>query len=90
MHYVFTRSEGNHKQPRPTGSSPNQYGDNEFITLPHSQLEVGVPTMYWEFSNPDDERLLHVPQVKVELSSSDFFTHRDPVLETILNEPSMP
>ena len=68
----------------PTGGSPNMFGDSDPIVLPHSRLRVVVPTRYWEFSTPDDPRTSHEPDLRVELSSADFFAGRDPVLDAAL------
>lgn len=68
----------------PTGGSPNMFGDSDPIVLPHSELRVVVPTRYWEFSTPDDPRTSHEPDLRVALSSLDFFAGRDPVLEAAL------
>jgi hypothetical protein len=68
----------------PTGASPNQFGDSDPIRLPHAGLEVYVPTRYWEFSTPDDPRLTHEPDLRIDLASTDFFAGRDPVLEAVL------
>jgi len=69
----------------PTGGSPNQYGDAISLFLPNSGLRVEISSVYWEKSEPDDERLTLEPDIMVELSSEDFFANRDPAIEAILN-----
>ncbi len=68
----------------PTGGSPNQYGDTISLFLPNSGLKVEISSIYWEKSDPDDERLTLEPDILVELSSEDFFANRDPAIEAIL------
>ena len=68
----------------PTGSSPNQYGDADPITLPHSGLVVNVPTRFWQFAGKDHPRLTHSPKIAAPLTSEAFFAGRDPAMEAIL------
>lgn len=68
----------------PTGAPPNLYADARSIRLPNSGLEVNVSARYVQKSTADDTRLWLEPDIPVELSSSDFFSGRDPALETIL------
>lgn len=70
----------------PTGGSPNQYGDARTVRLAHHpDLLVRVSTRYHQKSRPDDERLTHDPALRVELTSSDYFAKRDPVLAAVSN-----
>jgi len=70
----------------PTGGAPNQYGDAETVALPnHPDVLVRVATRYHRFSTADDARLTHEPKLAVPLSSSDYFSDRDPVLRAALD-----
>lgn len=66
----------------PTGGSPSNWGDSTQVTLPSLGLTAYVATSYQQFG---DERALAVnPDVRVELSSADYFAGRDPALEAAL------
>ena len=66
----------------PTGGKPNHYGEFEEFTLPHSRLRVGYSTKYFTYSQDDTPSF--APDVRVELSSADYFAGRDSVLEAIM------
>lgn len=69
----------------PTGGGPNQYGDARTVTLPHHrELLLRISTRYHEFGPPGDARLANDPELRVELSSADYFAGRDPVLRAAL------
>lgn len=67
----------------PTGASPNHYGDAVGINLPNSGLTVRLSTILWQNSFPWDERESTNPDVLIELSSDDYFSGKDPLLEAI-------
>jgi hypothetical protein len=69
------------------GGSPNLYGDSRQIHLPYSNQDLYVATRYWERSAPDDPRITIEPTIPVSLSSADYYTGRDPVLDAILKVP---
>jgi hypothetical protein len=69
----------------PSGGAPNLYGDPVPVALPATGLTVQVASLYWMKSAPDDPRLAIEPDVRVELSSEDFFAGRDPVLAAALD-----
>ena len=86
--YLTTKLEFNTKAifaGEPTGASPNHYGDNRPLILPNSKLEVRLSSIFWQNSFPVDKRKTTEPQIRVELSSADYFSGKDPVLEAILN-----
>ena len=86
--YLATKLEFNTKAifaGEPTGASPNHYGDNRPLILPNSKLEVRLSSIFWQNSFPVDIRKATEPQIKVELSSADYFSGKDPVLEAVLN-----
>jgi hypothetical protein len=74
----------------PTGGSPNHYGDARPITLPHSGIHINVSTLWWQDSLPTDHRESVVPELRADLSSSDFAEGRDPALEAILQYDPAP
>ncbi len=68
-----------------TGGAPNQYGDATLVSLPnHKDLLIFVSTRLHRFAEEGDERLTHEPDVRVALTSRDWFEGRDPVLEAAL------
>jgi hypothetical protein len=68
----------------PSGAAPNQYGDPVPVELPAVGWTVEVAGVYWEKSTPDDFRVAIEPDLRVDLSSADFFAGRDPVLRAAL------
>lgn len=56
------------------------WGDSEVVALPNVGLIARIATRYVERSRPDDPRVAVEPHVRVQLSSSDWFAGRDPVL----------
>ena len=67
-----------------TGGAPNQYGDAVAVQLPNSGYTASVSTIYHQRSTPDDPRLTHEPDIPVPMTSQDFFSGRDPVLEAVV------
>jgi hypothetical protein len=68
----------------PTGASPNHFGDSNLFTLPNSGATMMHSSIYWQLSDPDDDRPWIAPDIPVKLLSKDFISGRDPALETIL------
>lgn len=68
----------------PTGGRPNYYADARPARLPNAGLVVGVSSLYWQDSDPDDDRPWISPHLPVGLSSQDYRAGSDPVLETAL------
>jgi hypothetical protein len=73
----------------PTGSSPNHYGDSRKLLLPNTGITIRVSTLYWQSSDPRDERDAIPPHLAAPLSFADYRQNRDPALEAIL-EPLAP
>jgi len=69
----------------PTGSSPNQYGDNAPVVLPNSKLTVRLSTLWWQDMDPRDQRVWQAPDLSTELTFADYRAGRDPAMEVILN-----
>jgi tetratricopeptide (TPR) repeat protein len=86
--YLTTKLEYNTKAifiGEPSGASPNHYGDNRPLVLPNSKLEVRLSSIYWQNSFPFDNRISTEPAINIEMSSHDYFSGKDPVMEAILN-----
>jgi hypothetical protein len=66
----------------PTGGKPNSYGDVRTFTLPNSGWTVDYCTKYFRMV-PDDRPAI-MPDVRIDLSSDDYFAGRDPVMEHVL------
>jgi len=67
----------------PSSSKPNFVGEENQIVLPWSGAIGSISNRYHE-SIPGDTRAWIEPEIKVELSSKDYFANRDPVLEAVL------
>lgn len=67
-----------------TGGAPNFWADPATVTLPYSGLQALIPERYFGIGGRTDERQAVEPDVPVELTSSDYFHGRDPVLERAL------
>jgi len=66
-----------------TGSKPNQYGDMQQFTLPHSKLEIACAQKYFQDAEPSDYSMASTPDIYVSNRSSDFRENRDPVMDRI-------
>ena len=66
----------------PSSSKPNFVGEENDLTLPWSGAIVSISTRYHE-NIPGDKRQWIEPDIKVDLSSSDYFANRDPVLQRV-------
>src|SRR5262249_54291878 len=51
---------------------------------PHSHIEVQISTVYHQGSTPDDHRPWIAPQIALSLSSQDYFSQKDPVLDAVV------
>lgn len=69
----------------PTGATPNHFGDTKEFLLPQSQLTVEISELYWQNSDPRDNRPWLTPDIPIHLSFADFVQHRDPALDAIRN-----
>lgn len=70
----------------PSSSSPNFVGESTgWIDLPYSGTRVTISERYHQHAAlSDDARAWIAPQIPVELTSADYFSRRDPVLEATL------
>jgi len=64
-----------------TSGMPNHYGEVRHFNLPFSQLRVNYSTKYFNASENDIKTIL--PDIKIELSYSDFIKGIDPVFDWI-------
>jgi tetratricopeptide (TPR) repeat protein len=74
----------------PTGASPNMYGDNAPVVLPHSKLTVRLSTLWWQDMDPRDKRVWQAPDLSTELSFADYRAGRDPAMDAILSHKPGP
>jgi hypothetical protein len=68
----------------PTGGGVNVFSEATSFTLPSLGWNVRIAAGYVEKGTLSDGRLTIKPDVRVDLTSGDFFTGRDPVLERAL------
>lgn len=76
----------------PTGGATNFGGDNVPVALSRTGLTVNVSSLWWPALNPRDRRESILPQVSVDMASTDYSRGADPVLAAIgrrLSEPSL-
>ncbi len=72
----------------PTAENVNFFGDVQIETLPISNLDVRLSYLWWQNHDPRDMRLWTAPEINVEMSSEDYRTNQDPVLEAVLSYKS--
>ena len=66
----------------PAGGKPSHYGEVKTFMLPVSGLDVSYSTKYFDYHGDKSDSLK--PDVVVELTSADFLSGRDPVLEAVI------
>ena len=66
-----------------TGGKPNHFGEVGSFRLPNSRLLVNYAKRFFTTVPGDPSSLF--PDTTIELSSTDFFSGRDPVMENIIN-----
>jgi tetratricopeptide (TPR) repeat protein len=66
----------------PTSMTGNNYGDESEVILPYSGIRAGVSGVKWGLGYPYDQRRSIVPQVPIAMTAADYFSGRDPILET--------
>ena len=69
----------------PTGSRPNVYGETNRLTLPHSRVEASISSLWWQCSEPMDDRPWLAPELPTPLSVEDYIANRDPALDAALS-----
>jgi hypothetical protein len=69
----------------PTGSSPKFTGESPpRFRIPYSGVRASISNWYHQFTFWSDTRIWIAPDVPVELSATDYFAGRDPVLEAVM------
>ncbi len=69
----------------PTGSRPNVYGENADIVLPHSGLHCTAAALWWQYSDPNDDRPWIAPDISTPLAAEDYAANHDPALAATLH-----
>ena len=72
----------------PSSSKPNFVGEENNLTLPWSGAIISISNRYHE-NIPGDKREWIEPDIKIELSSSDYFANRDPILERLVGRAAL-
>lgn len=67
----------------PTGAGPNHFGDAREFTLPRSGILCRCSTLYWQNSDPRDDRRWISPDVPAEQSIADYLAGLDPAYDAI-------
>lgn len=70
----------------PTGGKPNHFGNVRTFTLPRSGLTVQYSTQRFDLVSDGDPSSL-MPDVPIDLTASDYFAGRDPVMLHIAPVP---
>lgn len=68
----------------PGAGKPNSYGEFNAFTLSNSQMYGSISSRWHEEGEPDDTRKYIPVDIPAPLTSGDFFSQHDPVLDTIL------
>jgi hypothetical protein len=65
----------------PTGGRPNHYGETNLVHLPDCDATISIASVWWQWSDPFDDRPWVAPDVNAPRLSLDLLTGRDPALE---------
>jgi C-terminal processing protease CtpA/Prc len=68
----------------PTASHGNHFGDSYRIVMPNSGVTVRVSTLWHQYLDPRDKRLMIEPAIKAPLTFADYVAGRDPALLAIV------
>jgi hypothetical protein len=68
----------------PTASHGNHFGDSYRIVMPNSGVTVRVSTLWHQYLDSRDNRLMIEPAIKAPLTCADYVVGRDPALRAIL------
>ena len=69
----------------PTAQGPNFYASPRQLVLPNSGIIIEYSKAYWESAEGSAETIQ--PDIRIGLSSGDYFAGRDPVLDRVLEIP---
>ncbi len=67
----------------PTGGKPNAYGELTRLKLPNSGLEVRYSALFYQPSEPYDNRPALFPDLQAELTAQDHRPGLDPILRAV-------
>lgn len=68
----------------PTASHGNHFGDSYRIVLPNSKVTVRVSTLWHQYLDSRDKRLMIEPEIKAPLTFADYVEGKDPALEAVV------
>lgn len=69
----------------PTGENINFYGDNREVVLPNSNIPVRLSYAWWQDKPQWENDDWTAPHLAVAMSSEDYRTNHDPVLQAVLD-----
>ncbi len=67
----------------PSGSRPNALSEAGWVKLPYSKTLAIISSQFHQASKAEDHRIWVAPHIPISLSSSDYFSGKDPALEAI-------
>jgi hypothetical protein len=68
----------------PTASHGNHFGDSYRIVLPNSKVTVRVSTLWHQYLDSRDKRLMIEPQIRAPLTFVDYVEGRDPAVDSVI------
>jgi hypothetical protein len=70
----------------PTSSHGNTFGDSYRIVMPNSGVTVRVSTLWHQYLDSRDKRLMIDPEIRAPLTFADYVAGRDPALQAVIND----
>ena len=70
----------------PTGGKPNHFGEVKTFTLPNSGLTIRYSSKYFNTYQKDADADSIYPDIELKVTSKDFKTGEDPILNYIINQ----
>jgi C-terminal processing protease CtpA/Prc len=70
----------------PTSSHGNHFGDSYRIVMPNSRVTLRVSTLWHQYLDSRDKRLMIEPAIAAPLSFADYLAGRDPALEAVFHD----
>jgi hypothetical protein len=67
----------------PSSSRGTHYGDSYRFVLPNSHVTFRVSSLYWQLTDPRDDRPWIPVSIPAPLSYEDYASGRDPALESL-------
>ncbi|MGZ3332958.1 MAG: hypothetical protein ACXU9Z_13060 [Gemmatimonadaceae bacterium] len=68
----------------PTASHGNHFGDSYRIVMPNSGVTVRVSTLWHQYLDSRDKRLMIDPEIRAPQTFADYVTGRDPALQAVI------